>query len=204
MDPNLREPGLIYGINVTSGDIWGDSDSFYFAYDGLSGSTMDATRTVFISSPASHVQDWAKGAVMARASLADDAPYFGVFRTGTKDLRAQYRLQPGEKTYAVEVDIVPPDTVDENNLIFVRLEISDGGRTVRAWGSLDTQTWTPIVEQSFSMPLPYQGWGASSHGQEAVKFLFGNVDGSAAGWSSQQAIGGAPGLFFEGVYPPSS
>lgn len=205
MDPALTEPGLIYGLEVTSGDIWGSADSFYFVYDQRSGADLDRTYEVFISSPASHVQAWAKGAVLARASLDAGAPYFGVFRTGTKDLRVQYRTAQGGSTKAVEVDIVPPDTVDENNLIFVRLEITNAGRHAKAWGSLNTGSWTPIAELDFATALAFQGWGASSHGQAAVKFLFGNADGSPAAFSSQQPIGsGAAGTFFEGIYPPAN
>ncbi|HEX9942293.1 MAG TPA: Ca2+-dependent phosphoinositide-specific phospholipase C [Thermoanaerobaculia bacterium] len=203
-DPNLREPGLIYGIQVTSGDIWGSSDSFYFVYNQLSGSAADRTYSVYISTPASHVDEWAKGAVMARASLDANAPYFGVFRPSHKDLRVQYRTSKGGSTSAKEVDIVPPDTVDENNLIYVRLEISEGGRRGRAWGSLDAKSWKLIDDRTFNVPLPYQGWAASSHGDDKVKFLFGNVDGSPAGFGSQQPIGSGVryGAFFEGIYLP--
>jgi hypothetical protein len=202
MDPNLTEPGALYGIEVSSGDIWGKNDSFYFAYNDKGGAP-DATFASFVSSPASHVQDWAKGGILARASLDADAAYFGVFRTGTKDLRVQYRKKKGDSTDAKEVDIVPTDTVDENTLIYIRLDVSNGGKHAEGWGSLDARTWTKIAELDFGEPLRFQGWGASSHGDDAVKFLFGVPGAGPVSFASQRAIGKDVrlGRFFAGVYP---
>jgi hypothetical protein len=202
VDPSTTEPGAIYGIEVRSGDIWGKEDSFYFGYDDKGGSP-DGSFASFVSSPASHVHDWAKGGILARASVDANAAYFGVFRTGTKDLRVQYRKKKGDGTDAKEVSIVPDDTVDENTLIYIRLDVSNGGKHAKGWGSLDARTWTKIAELDFDEPLRFQGWGASSHGGDAVKFLFGVPGAAPVSFAAQKAIGKdvRVGRFFTGVYP---
>lgn len=202
VDATATEAGAIYGILVGSGDIWDKKDSFTFAYADTS-TTPDRVYNCFVSSPASHVEGWTKGGVLARASLDADAAYFGVFRTGTKNLRVQYRKKRGDSTTAKEVDLMPSDTVDENNLIYVRLQISNNGKRGAAWGSLDGWRWTPIAQADFSDTLRFQGWGASSHGDDRVKFLFGFVGGGPAYFPLRRAIGSGVrvGQFFTGVYP---
>jgi len=204
LESNLAEPGSIYGIEVTSGDIWGEADSFYFAYDQLASGEIDGRRETFVASPGSHVQEWAKGALLARASLAADAPYFGVIRPATNILRVQLRPSAGAETTAHEMAIVPPETVSEKTLIWLRLDVSQGGQMAQGWGSLDGVNWTLIAGASFDQPLAFQGWGASSHGSDAVRFLFGAPGGAPVSFENQAAIGsGASGSFFSGVYPPT-
>ena len=115
----------------------------------------------------------------------------------------QYREKKGDDTDAKEVSIVPDDTVDENTLIYIRLDLSNGGRHAKGWGSLDARTWTKIVEHDFDEPLRFQGWGASSHGGDAVKFLFGVPAAAPVSFAAQKAIGKdvKVGRFFAGVYP---
>ncbi len=172
------EPGEACGVWSKTGDLWRERDSFYFHYRECAAQDVDGTYDFCVSSPNSEVDDWAKACVMARASLHQDAPYFGVFRVAEKaPLRVQYRDRVGAPT--VKHELTTPAGFEPDTLAHVRLRISRGGRQADGYGSVDGEEWIAIARWGFSEPLVYQGIGVSGHDtREGVKFVFA-VSGGA-------------------------
>jgi hypothetical protein len=171
-EAEASEPGDVCGVWSLTGDIWSDRDSFYFHYVERHAHDADHTYDFCVSSPNSGVADWAKACVMARASLRQDAPYFGVFRMGEKaGLRVQLRDRAGAPT--VKHELVTPPGFEPDTLALLRLRVSRGGRQADGFASLDGEEWTHIARWDFADPLLYQGLGVSGHGsRRGVKFLF--------------------------------
>ena len=176
--PSVTEPGDVCGLWVRSEDLWGKRDSFLYHYKDCSDH-IDNRYSFYISGPNSKVDDWVKGGVMARSSLARNSPYFGVFRVGEHHgLRIQYRVAPKGPTMAEERRLGPEGLFDPDTTVFVKLSVSREGHRARAWGSVDGHDWTELGRYDFPEPLRYQGIGVSSHGvARGAKFLFG-VPGS--------------------------
>jgi hypothetical protein len=203
ISPDLTEPGTVYGVQCKSDDLRGDEDSFFFYY--TDAGSADRTYVTFISSPGSHVEDWAKGSLMARESLDADSAYLAVVRPAKEPLRIQYRESSGDDTEAVEVQITPPDTIDDEDLGYVKLQISNGGRQVQGWGSVDGVNWTSIGSYTFPSPMRYQGYGTSSHNDgKLVKFLFFPSPSGPVPFTQTASIGDdvSSGQAFSGIYPP--
>ena len=195
------EPGTVYGVEAASEDLWGRDDSFYFYYGN--GGTADRTWITFVSSPNSHVEDYAKGSLMARASTASDSAYFAVVRPGQDHgLRIQYRPSSGKSTEETEEPVAAEHTVANDTLGFVKLSISNGGKYAQGWGSVDGASWVFLGSHSFSEPLTLQGFGTSSHDKdEKVKFLSFKVQEPFAP-STRAAIGDdvSQTAAFPGIY----
>jgi hypothetical protein len=171
--PAVTEPGHVCGVWARSGDIWGEVDSFYYQFADRRAAP-DHRYEMFVSGAGSFVDDWLKGGLIARASLAGDAAYFGVFRIAEHHrLRIQYRIASGGTTVAREKSL-GGGVIAEDSLVFVRLHLTRGGRRARAWGSVDGAAWSGIGAFDFEEPLGYQGIGVSSHREATgAKFLFG-------------------------------
>ena len=71
--PSTAEYGKICGLAARSGDLWGVEDSFYFHFRSYD-KTPENTYEFLVSGPNSHVDDWTKGGLVARASLDADSP----------------------------------------------------------------------------------------------------------------------------------
>ncbi len=172
--PSVTEAGEVCGVWARSGDIWGKRDSFLYHYRDYSDH-MDNQHTLYISGPNSRVEDWVKGGVIARSSLARSSPYFGVFRVGEHHgLRIQYRVASRGPTMSAEKRLSTEGLFDADTLLYVKLTISRKGHRARAWGSVDGHDWTELGFYEFPEPLKYQGIGVSSHGvARGAKFLFG-------------------------------
>ncbi|GAB4525498.1 MAG: hypothetical protein Tsb0020_43500 [Haliangiales bacterium] len=176
----LTESSQVLGVEVNSEDIWGSGDDFRFRY-GYTTSVGNLW-TASISTPNSHVDEWAKGCLMARESTSDRSRYFAVCRPADENrLRIQWRSSHGGSTSKKDVAIVPDDTIDQESLTHVRLYVYSDNRCAAGYGSQDGQSWALIGYQCFDVPLQRQGVAASSHGSTPVKFLFTNL-----------AINGAP------------
>jgi hypothetical protein len=178
--PSTTEPGEVCGVWARSGDLWGQRDSFHYHYRNCSGNSKNEY-TFFVSGPNSKVDDWVKGGVMARSSLADNAAYFGVFRVGEHHgLRI-----PAEKK------VGPEGLIDADTLVLVKLNVKQGGKWAEAKGSIDGHEWTDLGSYGFTEPLKYQGIGVSSHGVErGAKFLFAIPNnGSRYGFNQSMFIG---------------
>jgi hypothetical protein len=198
----------VLGAEVDSGDIWYASDSFLFAHESNSAVTT-TTWTASVSTPNSHVDEWAKGCLMVRAGTAANARYFAVCRAADNHKpRVQYRSSAGGASSATEVDIVPADTVDQESVSFIRLTVQYDGAQTCAWGygSQNGSTWKLIASRCFSGLMANQGVAVSSHGSGKVKLLFGNLKrGStlyrAASFPNKSAIGGVGSWrLFDGVF----
>jgi hypothetical protein len=206
--PSIAEPASIRGLEVRSEDVWERRDNGLFHYRRFTPNTADNTYEAFICAPGSHVEDWAKGCLMARASLKADAAYFGVFRIAENHaLRVQYRPGPGRDTEESQKSVKNGRGVSAQALIFVKLQLSDRGRTVRAWGSVTghASDWVQIDWQTFDEPLIYQGFCASSHElADPVRFLFGTPGGNSPPFRSNYIIGDgrARGRYLPGGFGP--
>jgi hypothetical protein len=187
----------VVGTEVDSGDIWNSSDSFLFAHEANSAVTT-TTWTASVSTPNSHVDEWGKACLMVRGGTAANAKYFAVCRASDNHkLRIQYRTTAGGASSSAEVDIVPADTVDQENITFVKLTVQyDGTQTCSSgYGSQNGSTWKLIGSKCIAGLLGNQGLAVSSHGSGKVKLLFSNVKrGStvyrAATFPNKTAVGG--------------
>jgi hypothetical protein len=142
---NKIEPGSIFVVGDKSGgDMDDHSDDFTFAHN--TGSGLPETWTVEIASASNRrFHPHGKGFLMARASLASDAPYFAVGRTADRfGLRIQYRTAPGGDTGFAELSVA--DQRDIENRHFVKLEITphNGGTRCGGFGSIDGRSWRQI------------------------------------------------------------
>ncbi|WP_295455737.1 Ca2+-dependent phosphoinositide-specific phospholipase C [uncultured Thiodictyon sp.] len=174
----LVESGDLFAIEVKSGDLWDKSDSCYLQYDDRAAAPQ-GTRVAFVGNPSSHVDGWIKAGLMARASTAANAAYVAVLRTGANGLHVQYRGAADQDTKAIEA-VIPKGVnghglVDKNTPIWIRLDVATDGKSATGYYSIDGTTWLAIGSGSVDAPLKLQGWVASSHGADTVKWLFGGA-----------------------------
>jgi hypothetical protein len=202
----------VFGFEVTSGDQWGSADDMALLYDDVG--TGATEHTAFASVSSSHVEPFAKGCLVARASDAADAASFAVCRPADQHpIRAQIRAGSGQSTSAVEVPINAPDTVDDESAAFLRMTVEPdgGGAVARGYASQDGVSWVLLAEQAYTEALPVQGIGVSGHDSaDPVRILFGGVvrtvDGATSGLSLQDLpstvlFGGASVTTFTGPVP---
>lgn len=210
---SFEEPSPPTTLVVTSGDLWSDADDGVMATQ--SGIVDETDDQAAISTRNSHVEPFAKGCLVARASTAPGAASFAVCRPADQHVvRVQVRAQDGDDTVAHEVDVVARDTVDQESLPFVRLAISGpaASPTARGYGSLDGLSWTLIAEHAFGSPLPVRGIAAGGHDAgEAVRFLFASWTRTVSGAERApvliesltfSALAGGSGSVFVGALPP--
>ena len=178
----LTESVRVLGVDVNSEDIWGSSDHFRFRYEYTT--VNNNLWVASVSSPNSHVDDWAKGCLMARYSYSGDSPYFAMCRPADEHkLRIQWRSSYGGSTSKQDVDIVPSDTIDQESLSYIRLYVYNNNTCGAGYGSQDGSTWTLIGYKCFSYALNRQGIGTSSHGNDNVKFLYTNLSRSGVSYT---------------------
>ena len=170
---SLEEEHRTIGIEVDSEDIWGSSDHFRFHYEITSGNHW---WTAAINTKNSHTEDWAKGCLMARQAFNANSPYFAVCRPNDDHrLRIQWRSSTGGSTSRIDADIVPNDTVDEESIAWVKLQLYNNGTCAAGYGSLDGKDWELIGYKCFNTQLPRQGLASSSHDGGKIKFLYSSV-----------------------------
>jgi hypothetical protein len=172
---DYAEVAPIIGIEVNSdGLAWGIRDSFTFLFEERPGSE-DGIWTTLIAGPGSSVDPRTKAFLMARVSDDPAAPYFAVIRSGTFwPLKVQYRRIQAFPPVILPGYIAPVGR-PQDDAPFVRLELSNGGKCAKGYGSYDGQTWVEIGSCCFAKPLKLQGIGASSGTDQEVKFLFVHV-----------------------------
>lgn len=213
----FTEQARTLGVMVESADLFGTMDSFLFLHEQATVAAAMGTWTSMVSVVSSHVEPFAKGCLMARASEEDDAAYFAVCRTADVHvLRVQYRSLKGASTTSTEVQIASPITLDAESNFFIRLVLEPGGTpgttTASGDGSVDGKLWTRIDSRVMQDPLVYQGIAASAHGNTGgVKFLLSNLtfdqggmkrDVVKASLPTLSKIGGAmTGSAFDGFFP---
>eukprot|EP00002_Diphylleia_rotans_P021580 TRINITY_DN4198_c0_g1_i2.p1 TRINITY_DN4198_c0_g1~~TRINITY_DN4198_c0_g1_i2.p1 ORF type:complete len:528 (-),score=126.26 TRINITY_DN4198_c0_g1_i2:226-1809(-) len=175
---DASESHVVQHINVISNDVEDYQDNFHFLFNQEQGG-VQREYEFYISCQGSHVQDFAKGLLMARSSLDANAAYFAVLRvTGDKRLRIQYRPSRGADTIVKDsVQATPSDSVEERHLMHVKLVISSDLLQATGYGSVDGINWVLLHSASFQEPLSFHGIGASGHktSNPGVKFLFGSL-----------------------------
>ncbi len=206
---DLVEPGPILGVRATSGDQFGSADSAFFAWEEGSG---DAIYSALVSVPSSHVEEFAKACLVARASEDPGAASAAVCRIFDNHLpRAQIRSTSGGATTSTEAPSIPGVTVEVPAFLRLAIETTGPGTKVTASASSDGKTWWTITTTTLGVPLPLRGVSVSSHGAASVKALFVNlVREDAAGERTldattleQAAVGtSSTGQAFDGVFPP--
>lgn len=206
IDRGVAEPGTVISVQVKSRDLKGTRDSCCFHYTEEVG---DGAAEMFIAGPATEVDARAKGALMARASLADDAPYFAVVRSARNTLSIQYREATGKETHVVDdIELVAESSIDANSLGFVKLELAQGGQLAQGWGSADGKEWKFLGSYQFGMEngsplqLRYLGLAVSSKDESRrVRFCFFPMKGPSSfektasvgrGVSDAEAFPGVP------------
>ncbi len=171
-----HEKGNTIGIEVNSEDIWGRRDHFTFLYQDRNRSHSRYEASIHAAS--SHVDRWAKGCLMVRASLSNNSPYLAICRpSDNSTLRVQWREDYSNNSRfaekAINLSVAPG--VERADLSFVKIDTWRENHCAIASGSVDGKNWTNIASQCFSEPLRYQGLAASSHGNRNVRHLFNNV-----------------------------
>lgn len=203
-----------FGLEVQSGDMWEGSDSMALRHTTVDPGVGTAT-TAFVSVVSSHVEPFAKGCLVARASVDADSASFAVCRPADQNpIRVQIRPSDGASTSAVEVPLNPPDTIDDESVAFLRLvvEPSGSGAIATGYASVDRDVWTEIGSHVFPVWLPIQGLAASAHDAgDPVRFVFGHVRRSVddgpkdplglADLPGSVMLGGASATVFEGAVP---
>lgn len=200
------EVGRTLGVDVRSGDIEGTADSFTFLHSPV---TTAATWEAAIATPSSHVEEFAKGCLMARVSLSPGSPYFAVCRTAdVHRLRVQYRLTQGGGTTKIEMS--PRPEWNDESIFFARLVIN--GTNVSGSGSTDGKAYTVIGQATLPQAPTLQGIAASGHDSPTdVRLLFvepTRIEGStrvpftSATAKTKACVGTCPTqAFFDGVVP---
>jgi len=162
-------------IKVNSEDIWGRRDHFHFLYQDHN--TQNSRWTSSLGEASSHVDEFAKACVMARASLSDNSAYFAVCRPADNQrLRTQFRKRSGNNSSTQSNDINDAEGLDQPNLTYVKMDIYNNGRCAAGFGSQDGVRWTRLGSpQCFDQALRFQGIGASSHGNTTEKHTFSQL-----------------------------
>lgn len=181
----------IFEAAARTGDMEGESDSVYFAFNPVNRSGEGETFSAGVTHAGSFVEPAAKACLMARESSEAAAPHFAVCRSGGRPLSVYYRTARGERTSTVALNLekLPvPEGVKPESARFLKLTLDPGGRTIGGYGSYDSRTWQLIARITFERPLALAGPAVSSAG---VKNRF-------SAWFVRYARNGKPVTQFAG------
>lgn len=202
VDPTLVEAGTVIGMDVSSGDIWGNADSCALSPFTTTGG--DNTYSFGVSVPGSHAPNsWGKAGLMARTSNADNAANICIVRAAQNNaMRVQVRSKNGDSTKSWDLQSPSDVGVATDTWMYLKLVISGQGHTAQAFGSFDGVVWTEIHSQNFDAPLSLQGIVGSSHDtKKSIRYLYFPV-GATQVASSTILIGkDTKAVTFPGVYP---
>ena len=166
------EAGQVLGMKAVSGDLWDAADSAAFASTTLSTTTA-TTWTSLVSARRSHVEQYGKGCLMARATTAAGSPYLALCRTsGDAPLRIQWRAASGAASNRTELSATQPGNYAYLKLAVEPFASSTNQTCATGSGSLDGTTWVTVARVCVTGSLPLQGVSVSSHGTDAVRFDF--------------------------------
>jgi hypothetical protein len=163
----VREAGAVLAVTVDSGDLWESEDSGVMVRWALAG---EVAITGLMGAVSSHVEQYIKGCVGARAGTEAGAPYLAVCRPADEfPLRVQVRAVAGGDTEAFLMPEIAGLGVESPG--FVRFERDADGMCARGLGSADGVAWVTIAERCFTAPLTEVGVMASSHAQGPARVL---------------------------------
>jgi hypothetical protein len=129
----LEGPIGTYTMTASSGDIWGQSDQFHFAYKMLTGAGSIIARVNSVD----NTTGWAKAGVMIRETLDPDSPHAFACITPGNGVAYQYRLITGDVSWNNnQTGITAP--------YWVKLERSISG-SFTVSHSANGSTWEPVT-----------------------------------------------------------
>ncbi len=143
---NVPIPGSASQINeevtiTSSGQtIWGESDSFHYAYKALQGNGSIVTRVTDVSNSAA----WAKAGIMIRETLDANSPHAMAFVTSGKGISFQYRVTKGGNSDR-------KDLFSGSAPYWIKLERTDN--VFSAYRSINGTEWEALGE--VTIPMQY-------------------------------------------------
>ena len=181
---DLVEAARVVGLAATSGDLWGTSDSGFFAYDDTEAGAE--TWSSLVSVPSSHAPQLAKACLVARASDAPEAAYAAVCRPfDGHPPRMQLRMFDGGATTAIAASALAGFVPEALSHVRLVIAPTDGRTSVAAEASADGSTWTTIATTTMSVGLPVRGLAVSSHDAGPVRALFAGTTRTRGGAPSR-------------------
>lgn len=172
----------LFTVTGSGADIWGNSDSFRFAYLVVTGNCSITARVVSVSP----TDPWAKAGVMIRASLNANAAHAFTAVTPSNGVAFQYRSSTGGGSYN-------NNTTGLSAPYWVRLVRS--GNSFTGYRSPDGVNWTPQGNTvTVTMPATvYIGLAVTAHNTSTnCEALFNNV--TAPGWTNWTIPDSPPSL----------
>ena len=185
---DFADDGDEVDLSASGGDIFGTTDSFFYAYQTASGATEMKAR----------VTQWdaagifsAKAGLMARASLAPDAPHFTIHLTGPNNaIKLKWRASGGASTGTADGPAVT---------LPVRLKVVKTGRTFAAFYAESGQEWAqvapPVTLEEF--PDSYLFGPALTSNSEGAIAHAGFDQIAAVPWTGAAVGAGAAGSAIE-------
>jgi hypothetical protein len=202
------EPGSIFGLRATSGDLWDAADSAFFAFADVTTAAGVDDWTALVSVPSSHVQEFAKACLVARASESPGAPYAAACRTfDASPPRMQVRATENGATTTTTSPPIAGLGAEVPAFLRLRVEPNGNKSKVTAETSGNGQTWTNVGTTDLDGLLPLRGVVVSAHDGGPLRASFADVRRNGApvpftALTKKIAIGsGASGDAFAGVSP---
>lgn len=162
-----------YTLSVDSGDIWGSSDSFHYAWQEISGDwTIEAEINWLVDNP----YQFAKSGLMIRETLNANSKFAMAMFSGLNSGVMRPRLLRRSETGGTVSGEWGSD-----NYNWVRLVRS--GNNFSLYESLDGESWSHVGTQSVTMAEDvYVGLALSSHQNGPwTQVQFSNVEGFGGG-----------------------
>ncbi|BCM93536.1 hypothetical protein IAD21_05427 [Abditibacteriota bacterium] len=141
-----------FTIHASGEDIWGSQDAFRFVYQPSLGDVTIVTRVA----SQENSNEWAKGGLMLRESLAPNAKNVFVFRSPGHGLVMQWRGDTGGGTNS--------NNINGEFGATPWLKLTRRGNVFTGSVSKDGQNWTPIGTATVAIPgTAYVGLAVGSH-----------------------------------------
>jgi hypothetical protein len=149
--------GTFFSVLNRGADIWGTSDAFTYAYTQWSG---DGALTARLNQ-LDQADQWTKGGLMFRESLAPGAAHAFVLASPEKGTAIQYRAAANGSS--ASGGSYPKNTPGEFGPGFW-LQITREGNVFTAYLSVDTAGWLQIGQAVVNLPsTAYVGLAVTSH-----------------------------------------
>ena len=170
---DLTEKSPLLAVSATSGDQEGKADSAFYAYMNDQG---ESTWTAAVGVPSSHVEEFAKGCLVARATEDPASPHVSFCRPfDNHPPRTQIRLTQGDSTIVEEAPAWA--NFSSETAFFLRLHVRpDGDDTqVETLVSKDGKDFQTLSQRIVHASLPLRGVSVSSHGAGKLHAFFAGL-----------------------------